>query len=212
MWFCCPYIVCFIYHYNVYEKHHISFNTECYLLEWGPSYFKNKSSALGFIMDNGTRTSNEINNSLQDENISLQNYSVQKLSLSLVLKTNKAMKKHDTVHEFELLSDKQPGHSGHQRFVRPSLGSPWSITCHPCYWFNPASRCQTLVAHEPEGKGQGWRLMTSSGSFTIAWSVTTWVTDRWLKLMLRLARREIMSDNISTVLRRKKIKGDLSCK
>lgn len=42
--------------------------------------------------------------------------------------------------------------------------------------------------------------MTSSGLFAIGWrSVTSWLIDRWVKSMLRLARREIMADKITTV-------------
>lgn len=44
------------------------------------------------------------------------------------------------------------------------------------------------------------RSMTSSCVFTIGWwSVTSRLIDRWVKSMLRLARREIMADEITTV-------------
>ena len=84
-----------------------------------------------------------------------------------------------------------------------SPGSPCFITCYPCYWFNSASARQTLTRPDIGVRGARSRVtrsMTSSGLFAIGWwSVTSRLIDRWVKSMLRLARREIMADEITTV-------------
>ena len=84
-----------------------------------------------------------------------------------------------------------------------SLGSPCFITCCPSYWFDQASLRQTPVGPDPgvgEAKSRVTGSATSSGLFTIGWwSVTSQLIDRWVKSMLRLARREIMADEITTV-------------
>lgn len=124
-----------------------------------------------------------------------------KPSLSLLITTNKLVKKHDAAHEQKRLTDKQSGHSGRWWFIwDPPQGDLVLLHAVPAidltwrpYARLPPDQTQTQ-------RSRVTRSVTSSGLFAIGWwSVTSRLIDRWVKSMLLLARREIMADEITTV-------------
>lgn len=141
-------------------------------------------------------------------------HSVQIRSLSQLMKPNRPIKKWRFPQP--KVVDWQAAWPFSTLVVRlgSSLGSPCFITCCPCYWFNSASSRQTLTGPDTGvigARSRVTRSMTSSGLFAIGWwSVTSWLIDRWVKSMLRLARKGNHGWWNHNCPRRKTIKDDWS--